>query len=363
MAQYIVTMKRLNKRKFPVADFSDKSNIAGVVQNGFTFQGEEATDLANAIGNGYYYWGGGLTEINPTSRNSPFIYDAEKVPLWSRLNFEISRFWQQTTGNNITVAVIDTGIFPHQDLKDAIDTKYQKSFISDSVEDTDGHGTHVSGIIAARGISDILGVAPEAKILPLKIVNTRNDKIVTQHLIEALTYAAALTHVKIINLSLIANSNDTKGMDIVNSILQQAIQSGKIVVAASGNLNGDYISSPARFVNMISVSAVKKDSNAPTESYILAENSNFGKGVKTCCLGSNIQSCDLKNSGTVELTGTSMACAYMSGLIALRLQQTGMANSNNQFSILQAINLSVFPNSGKIPNNLSVINPALFINS
>jgi hypothetical protein len=74
MTQYIVTVKQLNKRRYPVSDPSDKSNIAGTVFNGFTFQGEEATDIDSALGkwyrdrDGYYYWGGGVIEEKNTNQ-------------------------------------------------------------------------------------------------------------------------------------------------------------------------------------------------------------------------------------------------------------------------------------------------------
>jgi subtilisin family serine protease len=334
--------------------------VDGALYKGDSYEGID-TWMKDDAGN--YYWSGGISDTTAFTQQSPFVFDSSKVAPWSTLNFDISRFWPRSTGKNITIAVIDTGIFPHKDLKDAIDTVHQKSFISDSVLDTDGHGTHVSGIIAARGLSDILGVAPEARILPLKIVNSHQDIINTQHLIDAITYAISLDHVKIINISLITDSNENEALLALNSVIQQAFHARKIIVAASGNLAGNYISFPAKFENMISVSAIERDPNVLAESYLLLDTSNYGKGIKACCPGSSIISCSAEGAGTVEDTGTSMACAYMSGLIALKLQMAAMPDFINQAAILSGLNSSIFQQIEKNKNKLPVINPMLFINA
>lgn len=67
MLQIKVIVSRLNKRKGPITDFTDKSNIAGVVSKGFTFQSDN--EITNDLGkwyidsDGYYYWGGGVNII------------------------------------------------------------------------------------------------------------------------------------------------------------------------------------------------------------------------------------------------------------------------------------------------------------
>ena len=80
------------------------------------------------------------------------------------------------TGENVSVAILDTGIFPHEDLT----TPYNriigfKDFIGqkDQPYDDDGHGTHVSGIIAGNGFSSrgkYMGIAPDANIIGVKVL-------------------------------------------------------------------------------------------------------------------------------------------------------------------------------------------------
>lgn len=335
-------------------------DVDGKQYTGDNYEGLDVW-MKDAAGN--YYWSGGFAEMTSGSQSFPFQFDASKVAPWSRLNFEVSRFWTNYTGKNITIAVIDTGIFPHSDLKDAIDTTHQRSFVTDSVVDTDGHGTHVSGIIAARGITDMLGVAPEAKILPLKVVNSSNEAIKNQFLIDAVNYATSLAHVKIINLSLVADGRVKTEIDALNAAIQQAIVAGKIVVAASGNLAGNYISYPAKFANVISVASVEKDKSSQDESYALLSTSNYGKGTTIACPGLEIKSCINADKGPSFKDGTSMACAYMSGLIALKTQKSSLPALITQSVILSAISSAVFQHVEKSKNNIPVIDPLSFINS
>src|SRR4051812_33132873 len=75
MSQLKVIVKRLNKRREPITDFGDKTNILGTVSNGFIF--ESAGQLTNNLGKWYvdrdgsYYWSGGLTTI--VSTNDPVV--------------------------------------------------------------------------------------------------------------------------------------------------------------------------------------------------------------------------------------------------------------------------------------------------
>lgn len=371
----VKTKTYVNIRKSPNRDIRETGilnpNVELEVEG--TVPGENVKELVNGEeiessiwykdAAGHFYWGGGIEALIEVQESSLFKYNATKIAPWSKLNFEVSRFWEYTTGKNITIAVLDSGIYRHVDLSDAIDYKFEKSFVPGTVEDTDGHGTHVAGIIAARGKSDLLGVAPDAKILPLRIVEDSAENINTKILIEAIEYATSLDHVNIINLSLNSNSNDTENETVLKEAIQKAISANKIVVAASGNFGWNFLLPPANINSMISVACIEIEKLSVNESYKLRYDSNYGTNLSTCCPGSNIKSCAKDTTGSILKSGTSMACAYLSGLIALKLQLKNSTSANSQLNISQVIRTSVFQVIRKESFILPIINPSVFINS
>src|SRR2546423_853426 len=110
-----------------------------------------------------------------------------------------------STGSGVVVAVIDTGVLAsHEDLAGRLAAG--RDFIQqpndDTPQDENGHGTHVSGIIAADANNGkgIEGVAPEAKILPIRVLDA-NGEGDTDTVAKGIDYAVA-QHVDVINLSL-----------------------------------------------------------------------------------------------------------------------------------------------------------------
>ncbi len=81
----------------------------------------------------------------------------------------------ETYGNEVRVAVIDSGYAPHDELKANVLEGYSLLTNTNDVTDTYGHGTHVSGIIAAAlNNTGVVGIAPKAKIVPIKLTNEKN---------------------------------------------------------------------------------------------------------------------------------------------------------------------------------------------
>ena len=130
-------------------------------------------------------------------------------------------------GKGITIAVLDTGCdTEHPDLKDQIIGG--KNFTDDddgdaeNVKDYNGHGTHVAGTIAATDQNGgILGVAPEAKLLIVKVLGGENGSGKYEWIIDGINYAAE-QKVDIISMSLGGPSNEPA--------LQEAIQNAVKVV-------------------------------------------------------------------------------------------------------------------------------------
>lgn len=155
-----------------------------------------------------------------------------------------ARLHSFATGEGITVAVIDTGVSPHPQLRAL---RGGSDFVTpeepDSLRDCDIHGTAVAGVIAGYDI----GIAPRAEIVSIRQTSGHyrhrsEDNLSSSGTLE--TLAAAINsaldeRAKVINISVIscvprkdAHRVDTRDLD---AALQRAEDSGAVIVAASGN--------------------------------------------------------------------------------------------------------------------------------
>lgn len=267
---------------------------------------------------------------------------------WYLEELEAKKLWSENfTGKNIVVAVLDSGInYQHRLLKDkiAINTKEipgnlidddHNGYVDDVIGydfvfgdafpfDEEGHGSHISGLIAA----DSIGLAPDAKILPLKAVsNLRSD----YGSLAAAIYYAIDAKVRILNIS--AGQTNQALPEIVINALKEAERQGILVVVAAGNgsdfglgLNIDQTPVyPASLglKNILVVSAYDRE-NA------LAPYANFGANSVAIVAPGGMDftdpmlSCYIENPSHIELfneTGTSMATALVSASSALLLQK------------------------------------------
>jgi subtilisin family serine protease len=213
------------------------------------------------------------------------------------------------TGAGIVVAVLDTGIdLDHPDLAANIVNGWNFVNDNENVSDLDMHGSMVSGIIAAvanNGLG-IAGIAPEAKIMPLKVIDTEGANI--RDIASAIRYAAD-NGAKIITMSF--TGQYTRFTLSTERAIDYAYRQGCVLVAAAGNNNTDELVFPASYEQVIAVSAVDQND-------LRAEFSNFGNYVDFCAPGTNIASTG--NDGNWYMgNGTSFAAPFVSGLIALML--------------------------------------------
>ncbi|HET6612002.1 MAG TPA: S8 family serine peptidase [Kofleriaceae bacterium] len=164
----------------------------------------------------------------------------------------------------ITVAVLDTGV-AYENFIGADGTVYAQApdlsavpfvpgydFINDDAHPNDdqGHGTHVAGVIAARG--GIAAVAPGATILPVKVLDDAN--VGTElALAEGIAFATA-NDADIINMSL-SFAPSYFPSPYLQAVVDQATQQGMVMVAAAGNHGQDLVTYPAAFRDVIAVGA------------------------------------------------------------------------------------------------------------
>ncbi|MFG2601193.1 type VII secretion-associated serine protease mycosin [Streptomyces sp. NPDC048462] len=205
---------------------------------------------------------------------SPARADTIRAQQWGLDALHTDRAWQTTRGKGITVAVVDTGV--DGSLPDlAGQVLPGKDMIGFGAERGDRswarHGTAMAGIIAGRGhgaddADGVLGIAPQAKILPVRVILEAGDpdrakarKSRGTALADGIRWAA--DHgADVINLSLGDDSESAHPEPGEDAAVQYALKKGAVLVASSGNggEKGDHISYPAAYPGVIAVAAVDR---------------------------------------------------------------------------------------------------------
>ncbi len=227
---------------------------------------------------------------------------------WGIESAKIPLAWQSGyTGKGVKIAVIDSGIGPHDDLKVVKKVSFLESDSSDV--DYNGHGTHIAGIIAALDNDiGVKGIAPDAELYALKVFNKEGIGF-TFDIIKAIDWAIE-NEMDIINLSLTSKV----GLPAYEEIINRAYAKGSLLVAAAGNstetdIHADTVEYPARYTNAIAVASV--DQNNKKGYY-----SAIGPTVEVSAPGVNIYSTYTDNQYNT-LSGTSVAAASITGQLAL----------------------------------------------
>ena len=285
--------------------------------------------------------------------------DAADLPLGSmhRVVDQIGArsLWQQgITGAGINVAVIDTGVALVDGLVGegkivaAVDLSSEAGNPMTAMVDTNGHGTHMAGIIAGRGTGAdatlagahpewFLGVAPDAGIVSVK-VGDRQGRVIPGAIAAAVDWVvdhADTYSIDVINLSVgsAATSVMRYGVDPLAAAVQRAWDAGIVVVTAAGNLGpeSDGLLTPANNPYVITVAGA----DVSETGIRAADWTSSGDGVRDPDLsapGAHIQSLRAPGSDadvnhptgyvdarTFQGSGSSQAAAVTAGAVALLL--------------------------------------------
>ena len=244
------------------------------------------------------------SRVHSTVVSEPHLSDQ-----WGIAAVTASAAWSVTKGRSVTVAVIDTGVDAgHEDLAGQVLTGVDlsgRTAVVGGGTDPNGHGTHVAGIIAAadNGVGGV-GVAPEAKILPVRVLDESGAGYasdVAEGIIYAVDHGAL-----VINLSL----GGPVPSAAQQAAVEYAIQKGVTVVAAAGNSGPDGAPEyPAALPGVIAVAATTPEDE-------VASFSTWGAYVDVAAPGTMILS-SLPGDDYAYESGTSMATPFVAGVAAL----------------------------------------------
>ena len=229
--------------------------------------------------------------------------------------------WKISEGRGVTVAVIDGQVDASlPDLRGQVlpQRNFSPEVKPDLLSSDSVHGTAMSSIIAGSGRGEggdgTIGIAPKAKILPLRVVvnlaatdEGAAEAVYIPQLARAIRYAAD-SPARIINMS-VGASYATPGL---KSAVAYALSKGKLLFAAVGNSrqSDNAVQYPAGIPGVVGVAALDKKGNATSES-------ETGPQVALSAPGMDMVHACQGGAGICESHGTSDATAIVSGAAAL----------------------------------------------
>ncbi|MBB5355308.1 subtilisin family serine protease [Anoxybacillus mongoliensis] len=215
---------------------------------------------------------------------------------------------KQEPVSKVKVAILDSGINrEHEDLKGKVVEEFNAINPGQPLYDTYGHGTAIAGIIAASDNEiGIRGVSPNVEIYSVKVLDDKGRGKV-RDLVRGIQWCID-NRVQVMNISFGMSSDNSE----LREAIETAINSGIIVVAAAGNNYGGKTDYPANYKDVISVTAVNSN-------YKMASFSARGK-IDFSAPGVDILTTS-NNGGYGMYSGTSLAAAYVTGIVAIILEE------------------------------------------
>ncbi len=284
--------------------------------------------------------------------------------------------WSISTGSGVTVAVLDSGVAPHPDLSGKIVRQTEvctSSAYCGGLADQSGHGTHVTGILAAD-TNNTIGVAAlgwNVKVDEYKVLDSRGNGDTSD--VATAIYDAVGRGDRVINLSLANYSCPESNQLALNppdcgpdpdeqAAVEYAVSHNVVVVAAAGNFDpsGDNLPTyPASYPGVLAVAATDASGvvapfsqwgpaaniAAPGDEQNPSASHPYGVGIVSTWLG----------GGYAELAGTSMSTPQVSAAAALLISHEPSLSGPQVTELLES---TAGPTRGGHPVNGGLLNVA-----
>ncbi len=254
-----------------------------------------------------------------------WVEERDHGRLWQIEKIRALPAWSKSKGKGVLIAQPDTGVASHAELAEALDLASGFNTLTGTSDPTDplhpgmgnpGHGTATASAVAARGVSMVMGAAPEAKVAPIRCI----DRVVLG--VSPTPVAKAILHAVQAKADVISMSlGGGLYSPAMARAMQHAVRHGLIIVAAGGNCVQPIVVFPANDRNAIALGGSNID-DAPWKG------SSRGRRIDVCAPAENVRVAR-RNPGDPDETlvkpsqGTSFATALTAGVAALWIAHHG----------------------------------------
>ena len=249
-----------------------------------------------------------------TEDNTRFVKKSDSFlkEYWAYDYLEIDLIREQNNlyGKDVKIGLIDTGVAKFIDVVDGINVRDQ----NEDYSDTHGHGTHIAGILK----DDSFGIVPDSDLYIVKALDSKMSGDI-KDIILGIEWLIE----KEIDIILLPFGSTEYNSEL-EKVINDANEKGIFVVSSVGNYGLQEeidVLYPAKFKNVLGVGALGKDGE-------VWKGSTLGEEVDILLPGQAIKSLSLSGDPLVS-SGTSMASAYMAGILALYIEKTSKSSDYN----------------------------------
>ena len=233
-------------------------------------------------------------------------FESEKLD-WGRELIKLPEIWRETEGEGINVAILDTGIIEHSEFENAVVKKqnFTSQGKNNDVEDIEGHGTFIAGIIGARrNNKGIVGIAPKCNLFIGKVAEKGNTSP-AKNVIAGLKWCLK-NKVDIVSISL---SNPGYHPEI-HKLIKGITQQGGFVICSGGN--DREIRYPAKYPETLAIGSIDR--------FLISGGGATGCEIDFVAPGVKVLSINHYGNEATG-SGTSFAAPFIAGITALILSK------------------------------------------